>query len=304
MRTNQPKQQRLIHSYLSVFLIMLAILLVACDKNDEPTPVESVLDSATPVTGVTEIQVAVVSDDFAVGAPRVPFILYNGPNRVSDARQVQVTAFDLAQQPPKAGWSGAATGYGDYSVPYWVAYPELPRAGNWGLLAQITLADGRTTQAQFAIAVLDEPQAPAIGEAVPLSENRTLATKPDIKQLTSAFEPNPALYQMTVREAVANERPSVVVFSTPGFCQTAFCAPVLGSAETLLSELGDRANFIHIEVYKEFNPELVLADEMVEWGFTSEPWTYLLDDEGRVAARFGGPVSPRELRTALEPLLP
>ena len=78
---------------------------------------------------------------------------------------------------------------------------------------------------------------------------------------------------------------------------------MLNSVATVRDAVGDAANFIHIEVYKEFNPELVLADEMAEWGFATEPWTYVLDNEGKVAARFGGPVSPRELTAALEVLL-
>lgn len=153
------------------------------------------------------------------------------------------------------------------------------------------------------VEVLEQSRYPSIGDIPPHSENRTLTTEPDIKKLTSAFDPNPAFYQMTVKEAVANGQPSVVVFSTPGFCQTAFCAPVLGSSEEVYTTFGDQANFIHIEVYKQFNPELVLADEMVEWKLMTEPWTYVLDNDGRVAARFGGPVSPRELTSPLESLL-
>ncbi|HRW03516.1 MAG TPA: thioredoxin family protein [Caldilineaceae bacterium] len=292
------------HKLVHFFWIAALMLLVACGRDEE---VGTASPPTTPVTAVgtdvSELQISVVSDDFAVGTPRVPFILYNGPSRVSDAQQVKVTAFDLAQEPAKAEWTGWATGYGDYAVPYWVVYPDLPRAGNWGLFAQIALADGRSTEAQFVVEVLEQSRYPSIGDIPPHSENRTLTTEPDIKKLTSAFDPNPAFYQMTVKEAVANEQPSVVVFSTPGFCQTAFCAPVLGSSEEVYTSFGDQANFIHIEVYKQFNPELVLADEMAEWKLMTEPWTYVLDRDGRVVARFGGPVSPRELTAALESLL-
>jgi hypothetical protein len=285
------------------FWIATLMLFAACGRNEEVLTAPPTAPVAAIGAGVSEIQIAVVSDDFAVGTPRIPFILYDGPNRVSNAQQVDVTAFDLTQEPAKAVWAGRATGYGDYVVPYWVVYPDLPRAGNWGLFAQITLTDDRSTEAQFVVEVLEAPRYPSIGEMPPQSKNRTLATEPDITKLTSAFDPNPAFYQLTIKAAEANEKPSVVVFSTPGFCQTAFCTPVLDSAEEIYTTFGNQVNFIHIEVYKQFNPELVLADEMAEWGLMTEPWTYLLDNDGRVAARFGGPVSPRELTAALISLL-
>ncbi|MCI0395100.1 MAG: hypothetical protein L0322_09210, partial [Chloroflexi bacterium] len=229
--------------------------------------------------------------------------LYAGPERVAGAQRVTLTAFDLASGTPVPGWTGEATGYNDYVVPYWVAYPELPHAGFWGLAAEITLADGATTQTQFAIEVAAESLAPDVGERPPASQNRTLASEPDIAKLTSDPTPNPGLYQMTIAEALDSGRPTIVTFATPAFCQTQFCAPVVDSVEEVYELHGEQANFIHIEVYKTFNP-LVLADEMEEWGFSSEPWTFVLDGEGHVAAKFGGPVSPRELAAALEPLLP
>lgn len=289
------KRQRIMNRYF-VLLLIISLWLASCSAGEA---------TATPtVAFASEIQIAIATDDFAAGSPRIPFILYDGPQQVSDARQVTLTAFDLAQDPPAPGWQGEATGYNDYEVPYWVAYPELPRAGFWGLAAEITLADGTTTQAQFTIEVKEEAQTPDVGDEAPPSQNRTLATEPDIEKLTSGDDPIPAFYQMTVAEAVASERPSVVVFSTPAFCQTAICAPVLRSAETVYDSLGDEVNFIHLEIYKQFNPELVPADEVAEWSLSSEPWTFILDDDGRVAARLGGPVSPRELTAALEPLLP
>ena len=281
---------------LNHLFLFLLLGLVACAN-----PADVVL--ITP-EGTSAVQVMVASDGILPGAPRIPFILFDGTERVSTAQEVSLTAFDLSQDPPVAGWTGAATDYNDYEVPYWVAYPDIPAAGFWGLAATITLADGTVTQAQFVIDVQEASDAPNVGDMAVASENRTLATEPDLSKLSSDPEPNPAFYQLTVKEAMANKRPSVVSFTTPAFCQTAICAPVLDSAKAVYTSLGDEVNFIHIEVYQQFNPELVLADEMAEWNLITEPWTYVLDDSGRIAARLGGPVSPLELTAVLEPLLP
>lgn len=278
-------------------LSCLLLWLVGCGQATAPAPTDA-------PTGASAIQIAVVSDDFTVGRPRLPFILYSGPQRVADVQRVTLTALDLSQEPPVPGWTGEATNFSDYLIPYWVAYPELPYPGFWGLAADITLADGATTQAQFAIEVAAESLAPNVGDHPPASQNRTLETEPDIEKLTSDWEPEPALYQMTIAAAMQSGQPTVITFATPAFCQTQFCAPVVDSVKEVYAEQSGNANFIHIEVYKAFNPELVLADEMTEWGFATEPWTYVLDNEGQVAARFGGPISPRELTAALGPLLP
>jgi hypothetical protein len=277
-------------------LLILTVLMAACGAEPaEPGPAAS--------GGPSELQIVVVADDFAVGRPRLPIVLYDGPEPGADATAVRLTAFDLSGETPVEGWSGPAEGYGDYEVPYWVAYPELPAPGTWGFLASVTRANGSTVEAQFAVAVAESSQSPALGEAAPPSQNRTLATEPDISRLTSGSDPLPALYEMTVAEAIASGRPTVVTLATPAFCQTQICAPVVKSVEAVQATFGARANFIHLEIYQDFQ-ELILADEVAEWGLTSEPWTFVLDETGRVAARLGGPVSPRELESALIPLLP
>jgi hypothetical protein len=253
--------------------------------------------------GGSAIQIAVASNDFPAGQPRIPFVLYAGTERVADASRVVVRAFDLSSGTPVPGWSGEAINYSDYAVPYWIVYPELPTAGFWGLGTEITLADGTTTTGEFVVEVTETPGAPAVGSQAPATEGRTVATEPDLALLTSDPDPEPAFYQMTIAEALAAGKPAVVTFATPAFCQTDICAPVVDSVKAVYEEVGEAASFIHVEIYKTFDP-LVVADEVNEWGLTSEPWTFVLDEEGTVVARLGGPVSPRELSQALEPLLP
>ncbi|MEJ2265425.1 MAG: hypothetical protein P8X95_18420 [Anaerolineales bacterium] len=280
------------------FLLFLACLLplTAC------APSASAPEPSTAASGASEIQVAVAGNDFAVGAPRLPLVLYAGPERGAPAQKVSLVALDLSTEPATQSWEGEATAYSDYFIPYWVAYPELSHAGNWGFRAKLTLDDGKTAQAQFAIQINEQSSAPSIGSLPPASKNRTLQSDPDIKKLTSDIDPNPALYQLTVAEALNSDRPAVVTFATPGFCTSQLCAPVVDSIKTVYTQFKDQVNFIHIEVYKSFDP-LVYADEMAEWGLTSEPWTFVIDRTGKIASKFVGPVSPEELTQALDLVL-
>jgi len=274
-----------------LILFLLLLLLVGCQAAAEPV-----------VEAVTPVQVALVSGDFAVGRPRVSFALFDGPEPLANVQQVELSAVETGVENATPVWTGTAEGYTDYEVPYWVAYPELPAAGFWGLAVEIRLDDGTVVEAPFVVEVREESAAPAIGDPAPASQNRTLKTEPDLQKLSSGNDPNPALYQMTVAEAMASGRPTVVGFITPGLCQTRWCAPVLDSVEAVGADVGEQANFIHVEVYEDFQ-ELTVVDEMAEWGLTTEPWVFVLDEDGRVVARFNGPLSARELKAALTPLL-
>jgi len=277
----------------------LAWLLVACGG---PTPTAS--PTLTVMVSVpSALSVALASNDFPAGQPRVPFVLFAGSNPLADASAVKLTAFDLSSGTPAPGWTGEATAYPDYDIPYWVAYPELPHSGLWGLGVAVTLADGSQAPAQFTLQTVDDPSGPGIGEAVPATVNRTLATQADLALLTSDPEPEPGLYEMTVADALKTGKPTVVTLATPGFCASRLCAPVVNSLKALYADDKANVNFIHIEIYKSFDP-LVYGPEMDEWHLKSEPWTFVVGADGKVVARLGGPVSPRELAAILAPLLP
>ncbi len=275
-----------------LFLAAILFWLVSCGT---PSPGTE--------SGVSPAQIQRLNFDYVVGTPRISFAIFDGPEPLAEVAKVVVTAQLTDDDPTVKADTVTAVPYTDYEIPYWVITPSLPVPGIWGLTAVITLENGQTINAPFLVEVATESNAIPIGAAAPRSQNRTLATEPDLHKLSSGNDPNPAFYQITIAEAVQTGKPTIVAFATPGLCQTKWCTPVLDSVETVYETVGDQANFIHVEVHDDFQ-NLTFVPEMAEWGLQTEPWVFVLDGNGRVAARFEGPLSPRELSLALEPLLP
>ena len=80
-----------------------------------------------------------------------------------------------------------------------------------------------------------------------------------------------------------------------------------------LSELKDRyegrANFIHVEIFD--NPHEIQGDLSAaktvpaaeEWGLPTEPWTFIVDQQGRVASKFEAFTTVAEIEEALAEVL-
>ena len=182
---------------------------------------------------------------------------------------------------------------GVYSVMY-----NFGEAGIWSL--RLLPSDLPATEPS-AFQVLPDAQTPDIGDAAPPSETPTLDDTP-MEGLTTDPSPDPAFYELSIAEAVASGSPSVVVFATPAFCQTATCGPTLDSVKSVRPGYAN-VNFVHVEVFDlSRTPELVPVPAVDDWLLPSEPWVFIVDGNGVVTARFEGVVSPDEVRAALDNL--
>ena len=127
----------------------------------------------------------------------------------------------------------------------------------------------------------------------------------DISQLTTDVDPDVELYAATIADALTDGKPLVVAFSTPAYCQTATCGPQLDVIKRIKADYGGAATFIHIEVYD--NPHEIAGDlsravispTLTEWGLPSEPWTFVMDGDGIVRAKFESFTTRDELEAAL-----
>ncbi len=241
----------------------------------------------------------VASTDLAVGTDRLLLALATPDNRRPGGPDVPVEfrvyhserPSDVATYP--ATWIWATP---DVSGLY-RAQVEFHRPGTW--FAEVVPAGGEAVD-PAAFTVRDTPLSPAMGAPAPPSSTPTAADVADLGEISTDDDPDPRFYELSLSDAVASGRPTVVVFATPRFCQTAICGPTLDEVKVIASDHPE-ANFVHVEVFTNLDdPEnLEVVPAVQEWGLTSEPWVFVVDALGNVAGRFEGVVDPEEIEAAL-----
>lgn len=161
--------------------------------------------------------------------------------------------------------------------------------------------------------VLERPAVPLPGEAAPRTENLLPGAEgAPVKAIDSRAEPDgrvpdPTLHARTVAAAIASGLPTMVVISTPVYCQSRFCGPITDSVQALADRYGDRMHFVHLEVWRDFHGQTV-NKAAADWIYRDqndihEPWVFVVGRNGIIAQRFDNVVSELELDSAVQAVL-
>ncbi|MCH7606223.1 MAG: hypothetical protein IH962_03620 [Chloroflexi bacterium] len=285
---------------------LLMVLAAACSAAATPSPTVP----PASLLGGPDFSAIIITTDMALGPNRVVFGLIDRDGMPVRTNEAQVSAFYLTpgQDAGELRASGAAKfmhwpvgGQGVFSTSL-----DLDRAGFWQLQATTTTDDGTPVVALGAFQVKDKAETPAIGDPAPRSVTLTAGDVDDLSKISSSGQPDPDLYRLSVHQALDEGKPLVVVFATPAFCVSATCGPQVEIISQLKDQYSDRANFIHVEVFKDPHliqgrrpsPEGVVA-AVDEWNLPTEPWTFVVDKEGRIHAKFEQFTTVEELEAAL-----
>ena len=188
---------------------------------------------------------------------------------------------------------------------FYVARAIFDKPGIYKIEAILTTANGTTITTQGNLQVLAKGNTPAIGEAVPKSQNPTVKDTTDLSKITSDDSPDPDLYQTTIVDAIAAHKPLVVLFATPRFCTSRLCGPETEILKQLKNKHKGEAAFIHVEIWKDLDSPQpkVLNDAVKEWNLQTEPWFFLVDTNGKLFDKFEGIVPLDELEQAFEKMV-
>jgi hypothetical protein len=176
---------------------------------------------------------------------------------------------------------------------------DLPSEGEWRIAA-IVKEDGELKGAPLPSAVVGEfHRVPRPGEKAPMIRTPTAQdVGGDLSKITTRV---PADTQNTVdyAEAIGKE-PIVLLFATPQFCQSRVCGPVVDLAEQAKQEYGDKAAFIHMEIYNDNDPGKGVRPQVRAFHLPSEPYLFTIDRHGVVRDAIEGAFGLELMREAVD----
>jgi hypothetical protein len=195
---------------------------------------------------------------------------------------------------------------------YAVESITFPRPGSWRVVAQGTIGEGSAFNADAAFTVLVTPSVVPVGALAPHTDNPVIGdpgVSPaaiDSRATDGAPIPDPELHATSIADAIEAGHPALVVFSTPVYCVSRFCGPVTDLVAEMAAKYGDRADFIHVEIYQDFENGKV-NQAALDWlspadGDLREPWTFLIGADGRIVASWDTLVTQSEIEPLLQAL--
>jgi hypothetical protein len=168
--------------------------------------------------------------------------------------------------------------------------------------AEVT-ADGKKATAPIVVV----EKVPGIGAGQPLPSVVT-PSPGDLAGMEVACTRQPAcpLHDISLDKALALKTPLAVLVSTPAFCQTAVCGPVLEVLLKAMPPFAGAIRFLHLEVYAQRPKEKLegtpLSPAVDAFDLESEPTLFLVGADGVVRQRLDGVFGTGEVTAALTAL--
>lgn len=295
---------------LAAVVAMVALAAVACS---EPTSTPNAEPSADPAAAFrkgygseVEAYPVFVSSEIVTGPNRFVVGLLDDNDAPIGAPgiDVHVAFYDLvasASEPVSEADMDFL-----WSIPnergLYVTHATFDRPGEWG--AEVTMTGpGLDESVKGTFEVMEESSTPGLGEPVPASDTPTSSDVATLSAISTDHHPEPRFYESSVAEALKAHEPFVVTFATPKFCASAVCGPTLDIVKSVAKDFPE-VTFIHVEPYElpTDGSKLEPVEAAREWGLPSEPWVFVVDSTGKLAAKYEGVVGADELRAELEDL--
>lgn len=227
--------------------------------------------------------------------------LYYARTPDSPAKGPFVAPADVLVTDPPYRSQQAATEADPFAAVYAAQVP-FERPGRYAVMA-VTVVDGKPVAApgELQVTTSAKDAIPEAGEPAPRTRTDTVASAGGDVEAIDTRRPTSDMHADFAE--VVGSKPVALLFATPQLCQSRVCGPVVDVALQLRAEYGDEVEFIHQEVYTDNDPNKGLRRSLQDFKLRTEPWLFVVGEDGKVAARlegsFGLDAFEQALKTAL-----
>jgi hypothetical protein len=176
---------------------------------------------------------------------------------------------------------------------------NFPGDGEWRIAA-IIKEEGELKGTILAGVVVGEfKKVPKPGQKAPVIHTPTAQdAHGDLSKITTRI-PSDSQNKVDYADALGKE-PIVLLFATPQFCQSRVCGAVVDVAEQAKHEYGDKAAFIHMEIYNDNDPGKRVRPQVRTFHLPSEPWLFTIDRRGVVRDAVEGAFGLKLMHAAVD----
>jgi hypothetical protein len=256
---------------------------------------------ATEIRGGGTVEVGLASSVFTVGSNRLAFgviddqgqfvygptAVYVAPTPRSRAQGPIAAPADVLMTEARYRSRQAAEETDPFAAVYQAQVP-FRRKGSYSILVVTRRGDTYVAApAQVQVRTKQADPIPDVGEPAPEVATDTLESVKGNRDLLDTRTPPSEMHEQSFDQVVGS-KPVALLFATPQLCQSRVCGPVTDVALQLQSEYGDRVEFIHQEVYVDNDPNAGLRDPLQAFKLPTEPWLFVVDENGRISSRLEG----------------
>jgi len=273
-----------------------AAVLAACGGDDDSSGPPSTTDAT--LAGLTIYRVFSPQQP-AGGDVRLPVALADAEGGLLDEPPASITYRYGLDGGPLGDPVEAARHDDGIPTAYFPLFVTLDEVGSW----RIEITAGGVTAATSLQAVPPNETAavPAPGTSLIPLATPTVDDPRGVDPVCTREPPCP-FHAQTLEAALESGKPVAFLISTPMFCQTAICGPVLDLLVERADELGDDLAIVHAEVYTD-DTARTTTEAVQAYGLTWEPSLFLARPGGTIVSRLDYTYDAVEVDRALRALL-
>ena len=283
-------------------------VLAACGSGNSPSTTDSIASDSTMtagkvlagIEGALQIAKRYSPDAIIPGKIRLPISLADKTGVLSTGGKVRLPdeltgkVIDPETNEVVLEKVSAKRYDKNLSTPYWPFIFNIKKDGIYVLILDVA----PDAEISFQVLKRSDVVMPKVGDKLPPFDTPTVDNARGVNPICTRPQGTCPFHAVTLTDALKSGKPVVYLIGTPAYCTTGTCAPGLDALIELSKTLGDKAVFVHADVYKD-KTATEASPAIQAYKLSYEPLLYITDAQGIQIDRLDAIFDVNEMRETL-----